>query len=388
MKINVKKRLQDCKILIIDDNEVERMVLRKILTKNHFVHIEEAVDGEDGLEKIIALKPDCIFLDIHMPKMDGIGVCNAMKEQQIHHEVVTIILTVEEDFEVKAQAFNAGAADFISKPLNEKEVLPRLTAHMERKLYQRIIEDDYQRIQEELREAKVLQNILLPEPMTLEAIKNAQELDIAEYYLPSSELGGDYLAVRKLSDTKTMLLTADITGHGVTAALYTFMLHTILQETISHDTPPGTLLEMINNKLHKLLPPNKFITLFLGIIDTEKGVLDYAAAASPPPLLFSNGYFRPLDTKGLPLSVIENPTYQTHTHLFHPGDALLIYSDAWIEIPDSQGQTLSEEALGSFILDRITAPAGEILQNVTHMFFERYGKAVPDDLSCIICKHP
>lgn len=386
-KLSDSDLMATSRILLVDDDAFQRMVIRQIVTDSGCLHIEEAADGREALELIRAWNPDLVFMDESMPLMGGLEVCKAMQQEDLYRDTIVIMQTAMDKAEFKAQAFDAGVTDFITKPLNAREVTSRMRAHLGRKILKEEIEKDYQAIQADLKEAVTLQGILLPQKGLLREIRDSQGLDIAQYYYPSSGLGGDYLAVRKLSDTRTLLLMADISGHGITAALYTFVLHTILEAQPLHELTPGEILGRVNEKLYSLMAVGKFATMFVGVVDVANSLMEYAAAASPDPLLFSGGTVTRLKTRGFLLGATPKGEYETLTCLFRKGDVLCLYSDALVETPDPQGRTLSEDVLNAHLFACLSEQAIDILHGTIGKFLMEYSTTPPDDLSFLVCKH-
>lgn len=379
--------LASTKILIVDDDRFQRMVIRQIMANCGFINIKEAEDGEEGLQKAIEWKPTLLFLDVNMPKLNGLAVSRALHKKKLHNDIIIIIQTAFEEAEFKAEAFDAGVTDFITKPLNAHEITARVLAHLERKILKDALDRDYKNLRDELHEATTLQQILLPQKEVLDDIRKTQKIDIAQYYKPSSQLGGDYLAVHKLSGSRTMLLNADISGHGITASLYTFALHTIIESLLLKELSPGEMLEEINNRLFSLIARGKFLTIFLAIIDTDNNSIEYAAAAAPEPLLFSNGKVIKLGTKGFLIGTQKNIKYKTCTQSFNKGDVLCLYSDAMIETPDKNGLMLSEDDLAGKVSKLVSKKSSAILDSTLKQFFDEYSQTPSDDLSLMVFKY-
>lgn len=114
-------------ILVVDDALFLRKTLSAILTRNGFNVIGEAVDGQDAVEKYIALKPDVVTMDITMPRLNGI---DAMKEILNQHPQAKIIMCSamgRQDFQ--KEAFDSGAVDFITKPFVEENIVEIINQH-------------------------------------------------------------------------------------------------------------------------------------------------------------------------------------------------------------------------------------------------------------------
>ena len=109
------------KVLIVDDAAFMRMVIKDILTKNGYEVIGEGVDGEDGVQKYKDLKPDLTFMDIVMPKMEGIDALKAIIEHDADAKVVMCSSIGQQS--VVSDAITIGARDFIVKPFDAAKVL-------------------------------------------------------------------------------------------------------------------------------------------------------------------------------------------------------------------------------------------------------------------------
>ena len=380
-----KKIALDSKILIIDDLKINRLMLMECCKYGGFRHIEEACDGQEGLDKIIEWKPDLIFTDMNMPHMNGLQLCLELQRQKLLGNMVVIMHTVVDKPSFKAQAFDAGIADFITPPFEEKEVLSRMMAHLERLFMHRKIELDYSRIHTELKEVAVLQGILLPNPLLLNDIKSMRGLDVSHYFRPATELAGDYLSVRKLSGKSVMLISVDVSGHGVKAALYAFLIHTLLEDSIIDNQMPGAILDVLNVKLHGLMPKGTFATIFLGLIDPTTRQLHYAGAASPHPMLLSEEKITMLNTRGCPLAVQKKSRYETHSVPFISGDTLFIYSDALLETANAEGNFIQEQVISDLLLANKLDDPSALIEHVLAVFMN-YSKKLRDDLSILVCR--
>jgi two-component system, chemotaxis family, chemotaxis protein CheY len=105
------------RILTVDDSRTMRDMLRMALVKAGF-HVIEAVDGAHGLEVLEQNGADVIITDINMPKLDGFGFIEAVREDATHRATPILVLTTESDPEKKSRARNAGATGWIVKPFN------------------------------------------------------------------------------------------------------------------------------------------------------------------------------------------------------------------------------------------------------------------------------
>ena len=112
------------KVLVVDDKQANRELLEGRLADLGY-DVREAKDGVEALDAVAAEEPDLILLDIDMPRLDGIAVCEQLKAHPIHRLIPIVILTASSDRETKLRGLAAGADDYLSKPFDSKELLIR-----------------------------------------------------------------------------------------------------------------------------------------------------------------------------------------------------------------------------------------------------------------------
>jgi CheY-like chemotaxis protein len=111
-------------ILIVDDNRITTKLMRRYLEANGF-DAREAYDGIECLESIRGSKPDFVIMDIMMPRMDGLSAVRALKSDPLTADVPVAILTALNDVETQTKAVEAGADDFLTKPIEEKLIVTK-----------------------------------------------------------------------------------------------------------------------------------------------------------------------------------------------------------------------------------------------------------------------
>ncbi len=378
--------LENAEIIIIDDNELESLTLKSFLSKAGFKKVKILNCGIMAIEEISERPPDIVFLDIVMHNINGIDVCKNIRSIHNGSDMIIIMQTGLELSQLKARSFDAGADDYITKPIFYEEVIARTISHLEKQFLNRRNLMDYQRIQQELQEAVVLQNILLPEESTIESIKNSSSIDISHYYHPASELGGDYISVRRLSDSKIAIISSDVSGHGITGALYSFAIHTLLSDDNLLNKQPAEVLFELNNKLHSMMVTGKFATIFVGVIDCDNLEMTYSAAANPQPFIISEGKTRLLETRAIPLGVKKDNTYQNKKYHFQKNDLMFLYSDALLETVDSNGLNFDEADITSLLCESSDKDSGGVLRKIMEKFNTRFGSNLIDDLTLLVCK--
>jgi len=126
----VPKIFESATILIVDDNRVNLKIATKFLEKSG-IKVLATRNPKIGLQQAKEAKPDIILLDIVMPEMDGFEACSLLKEDLDTKHIPVIFMTSLSQIDDKIKAFNAGGVDYLTKPLEEKELLARVKAQLQ-----------------------------------------------------------------------------------------------------------------------------------------------------------------------------------------------------------------------------------------------------------------
>lgn len=333
-----------CKILIADDESLVCRLIAGILKRQQFCNFSFASGGYSALEQIDTFQPDIILLDVQMPDLSGLEVCERIRARPECVDMPILIHSATFDRKAMGVLFAAGASDFLSKPINPSELVSRVTVHLERRKSMRALRDYRERTSQELEAARRMQFELLPAATEQRRIASAAAARIGSYSRSSSEIGGDIWGVLPISEGSFGVFLADFAGHGVTAALNTFRLHALIHEhkNLHHD--PCRLLAMLNERLVGMLSPGQFATFLYVVLEPSADRLRFASAGAPPAII-STGDTSLVDASGLPLGVIRGAAYQLHERPFPIGSTLLIYSDGLSEFPNPDGIRIGDEGL-------------------------------------------
>jgi serine phosphatase RsbU (regulator of sigma subunit) len=202
-----------------------------------------------------------------------------------------------------------------------------------------------ERIEQELRVARLIQQTLLP--------KSAPELggyQIAAYYRPAREVGGDFYDFLDLEDGRLGLIVGDASGKGIPAALVMANTRGMLRAGAQISDSPSEVLERVNNTLYPDIPPNMFVTCLAALLDCRAGRLQYANAGHDPPYLrHADGVSKELRATGMPLGLMPNMSYEQKEITLKPGDSVLLYSDGLVEAHDPKGEMFGFPRMQGFV---------------------------------------
>ena len=208
-------------VLVVDDTPLNISVITGALKDTYRTKV--ATNGPKALAIAAGEeKPDLILLDVMMPEMDGYEVCQRLKANPETRDIPVIFLTAQTEAEDETRGFEVGAVDYVHKPFSPAVMKARVATHLalrdtREKLAQQLIA-----IQKELETARLIQQSILPE-----AVPQIAGLDIAARYIPMTSVAGDFYDFLVVDDKRVGILVADVSGHGMPAALIASMLKKI-----------------------------------------------------------------------------------------------------------------------------------------------------------------
>ena len=334
-------------ILIVDDNPTNVMLIREILRKAEYKGIYTAASakemyktlGLDGTGKIAANTNesgiDLILLDMMMPEIDGLEACRHLQTLPHLRDIPIIMVTAIADANTLADALDAGAVDYVTKPINRTELLARIRLALRLKHEKDWHKERDRHIREELRLAASVQYSVLSEPYTDERIQ------IDAIYQPSEELAGDLYAWFPLDDHRYGILFMDMMGHGVSSALLCMFIASSLRNTVLSGLSPDQVMQALNNKFQYLHMSDQlmmyYMTAIYVIVDTKQHTITYANAGHPPGIVvMEDGTVIHLDSTGHPVGMFPEIEIETKTVPCSSNYRLALYTDGLFEAADEQ----------------------------------------------------
>jgi PAS domain S-box-containing protein len=202
-----------------------------------------------------------------------------------------------------------------------------------------------QRIEQELQVARLIQQTLLPK-----SLPGLAGYDMAAYYQPAREVGGDFYDFLELEDGRLGLVIGDVSGKGVPAALVMAITRTMLHAAYRLGSPaPGEILEQVNNILQPDIPPNMFVTCLVALLDSRIGRLQYANAGHDLPYVRHADGVSELRATGMPLGLMSNMSYEQKEIALKPGESVLLYSDGLVEAHDPRREMFGFPRMQEFV---------------------------------------
>lgn len=323
-------------ILIVDDTPANIQIAQSILKNEYKIRV--ATSGAKALELVKATPtPALVLLDVEMPGMDGYEVCHCLKASAATRDIPVIFLTGKTETEDETRGFEVGAVDYVHKPFSPPVVKARIRTHLALRAVREQLAKQLFTIGRELEMVRQIQLAILPRATPKQA-----GLEIAARYLPMGSVAGDFYDFIVVDEKHVGILIADVSGHGLPAALIASMLQVALTAQIGHASEPGRVLAGLNKALCGKFK-HDFVTAAYLFVDMEKSFMSYAGAGHPPLLLWQGGIgsASEVSENGLLLGHFPEETYSTVQVPVQPGDRAMLYTDGILE-----ARNLSEEMFG------------------------------------------
>ncbi|KAA2315430.1 fused response regulator/phosphatase [Pseudooceanicola sediminis] len=399
------------RVLVVDDSRLQRRVLATLLGGWGF-EVHEADGGEEALALCHSVNPDLVISDWMMPGMDGISFCKAFRQIPREHYGYFILLTSKADKTDAAAGLDAGADDFLTKPVNKAELRARLNAgerilDMQRQLTEknRIIRQTVDKLQaahdsidSDLIEAKKLQQSLVRE--------RYRDFGLAKVSLllrSAGRVGGDLVGYYPINARCFGCFAIDVSGHGITSALMTARLAGYLSSAVpEHNVAiqalgdgsyvPRPLAEVarhLNDLVLSEVRTEHYFTMVLAHVSLIDGSVRLVQAGHPHPVVQrANGTIEEIGQGGVPVGLLPDVTFEEVAVTLEPGDRLLIQSDGIVECPDASGALLGEKGLFEFLNDLRDVAGAPLLEAILWKLGDYAGAdEFPDDISAVLVEY-
>ena len=378
MTINDEKKV----VLVVDDAPANIHIVNEILRDTYKVKI--ATNGAKGLELAAATPgPDLILLDVIMPGMDGYEVCTRLKANPATRDIPVIFLTGQTETSDETRGFEVGAVDYIHKPFSPAVVAARVHTHLALRETRELLERQLEAIRHEMDTAREIQLSILPQD-----IPRIPGLDIAANYIPMTSVAGDFYDFIVVDEKRIGILVADVSGHGMPAALIASMLKIAFAAQSDRACDPAQVLLGLNQSLCGKFQGH-YVTAAYALIDTEKQTLCYAGAGHPPLVLREGGSGKASSVleNGLFLGYFPSANYSSVEVPFRKGDWVVLYTDGVSEMMNASEDQFGEDRLKQFLQDRAVPPAagfaGSLLKHLAAWSGHDSGREPDDDVTLL-----
>src|SRR3954469_2694213 len=369
-------------ILVVDDTPLNISVITGALKDTYKTKV--ATSGAKALAIAAAdEKPELILLDVMMPEMDGYEVCRRLKADPTTREIPVIFLTAQTEVEDETRGFQVGAVDYVHKPFSPAVMKARVHTHLVLRETREKLAQQLLAIQKELETARLIQQSILPE-----AVPQIDGLDIAARYVPMTAVAGDFYDFIGVDSQHVGILVADVSGHGMPAALIASMLKIALAAQSAHAQDPARVLQGLNQALCGKFQ-HHYVTAAYVFVDMERRTLSYAGAGHPPLLMWgaASPGVRDVTENGLFLGMFEFATYSSVNVSLAPGDRGLLYTDGISETNNPEGAEFGSERFPQFLEAQKNGSANQLadglLEELARWSARGEGEDLDDDITMV-----
>ena len=396
------------RVLVVDDSRAQRRILTASLQRWGF-DVREADSGGAALRICTDYAPDLVLSDWMMPGMTGLEFCRLFRGLARDSYGYFILLTSKSEKDEVAIGLDAGADDFLTKPVNAAELRARIAAgarilQMERELTDKNrlitstlneLQSLYDSLDSDLIEAKKLQQSLVSE-----RYRDFGTAEVSLLLQSAGHVGGDLVGMFPITESRIGLYGIDVSGHGISSALMTARLAGYLSSSVPEQNlalqktrgggfaprPPAEAIAMLNRVIMSEMETEHYFTIALADVDLMRGHAIIAQAGHPyPALQRASGTVEFIGQGGLPVGLIDAAEFQQFEVTMAPGDRLLIHSDGVTECAARDGALLDEAGLARILRDLRQTRGPAFLESLIWKLSDFAGDAdFQDDISAVL----
>ncbi|MCL6269808.1 SpoIIE family protein phosphatase [Sansalvadorimonas sp. 2012CJ34-2] len=393
-------------VLIVEDARDQLHLLSAIVRKlGHKVH--QAMDGLEALS-ILEAEPEIriVVSDWMMPNMDGIALCESIRNGRFDRYIYFILLTGQTDHDALVRGLSVGADDFLHKPVDYKELEVRLkgggrVVALEQSLEQKNMElsQALLTVEKDLESAASTQEALLAQPAVINGV------GFEWHFQPSKILGGDMFGYHAVDDEHVMFYQLDVAGHGIPSALFSFALNNLLMDADGRTSmlreelskppwyrvlAPHEVVAKLNQRFQASADSMLYFTMIYGVVHTPSGRVTMTHAGHPATFWVrpQTGDIQMLADSGVPVGMMPNMSWETREIQLKPGDRLFMYSDGMTECESPGEEQFGEPRLQELLHESRELPMTEMIEQVWKELCAWRGQSsFDDDMTCLVLEY-
>lgn len=376
------------KVLIADDNQIDRLVLSRIV-RNQGYDVFEAENGALAVTAYEEFRPDIVLMDVMMPVMDGREAARRIKADAGEEFVPVIFLTSLTDAQSLADCLDSGGDDFLSKPYNPIILKAKISSFYRMREMHRMLQAQRDTI-------AIHNEHLLHEQHVAKAVFDnvahagcLSAPNIRFMLSPLAVFNGDVLLAARNPAGGMYVLLGDFTGHGLPAAIGAMPLAEIFYGMTAKGFALSDILREINLKLKGILPVGFFCCAVVAELNFDRKIMNVWMGGVPDCYLLraTSGEVETLSSRNLPLGVLSNEKFKDEMveYQVDAGDRLFVWSDGIQEARNPHGEMFGEERLRDvFVTTQNPEDVFDAIQTALNDFLE--GSGNDDDTTLLELK--
>jgi sigma-B regulation protein RsbU (phosphoserine phosphatase) len=371
--------------MVVDDEpDLQMLMLQKFRhkVKNKEYEFLFAENGSEALESIENNRDVSLILsDINMPRMDGLTMLNELQSLN-RPDLKTIMVSAYGDMENIRTAMNRGAYDFVTKPIDFKDMettIEKTLKEVNRILKNKELEEQFEALNYDLDMAARIQQKILQQDFPV--FPDDKRFDIFADMMAAKHVGGDFYDFFMFDEDHLSFFIGDVAGKGMPAAIYMAVCRTMLKAIGSEIKDPARCIAKVNNMLIPESDISTFVTVFYGLLNLKTGELSYCNGGHNLPYIASaDGKVTEVkDVGGLLLGKFEEAPYEMATIQLNPGDSIVTFTDGVTEAENEDQNFFDEERVIKYLEKNASKNLNSIVKGLFLEVMKFTGAAVQSD---------
>ena len=377
------------KILIVDDEAINRSLLANMLHNAGYGQCVEAVDGIEAVKKFKNEKPDLVLLDVVMPGLSGFDVAPIIRELAKGSYLPILFITALEDKESLVRCLDVGGNDFVIKPFDRHILIAKIRAHLKIRALSERIEQQNKALR--LFNQRVAREHAIVEHIFSHAIVNRPEVmaHFDCFLKPAETFNGDLFLCESSPRGGIYFVVGDFTGHGLASAIGALPVTRAFQELSQQGVSISEIITELNRVLIKFLPSDMFMAAVVGEINAGGNRVNLWQGGMPAVIVSAktDSGLRSIPSRHMALGILDEHELNTDCDTIQLGcnEQLVICSDGLIESTNQKGEMLLEEGLVDIVKKQIRTH-GKIESNALFLSAKKHcaASSFHDDVTLVV----
>ena len=395
------------KLLVVTDTPEDVEVLRSQLGEGGY-ELDQTWGSEAALRAIEQDRPDLVLLDLTNQESDGVELCGKLRSRPETEATPVIVIAEQSGVQQGRQVLDIGADGLICRPFEAVELLTRVQTLLRMKdLHDKIAEQNRRsmeanerldhlnqeltarnrELEQGLAMAHRLQEALMPQHYP-----HVKNVGFSHKYTPAEIIGGDVFQIRGVDENRAAIFIADVSGHGVRAAIVTSIVKTVIDYIDVTNKTPSEVLKDFNSRFRSVLgpmTPQIYATGIFMLVNGQERKLSVACAGHPAPLhicksRLSAEPLMDIDLTGPALGFLSDPEYPTVECQLGVGDIVLGLTDGVYEVLNERQEMFGLRRLQQFVADNARLVPRDLIQRIISETDEFMGTTRRPDDVCIV----
>lgn len=346
------------KILIVDDEAINRTLLTNMLYNAGYKQCVEAVNGIEALDKFTKEQPDLVLLDVVMPGLSGFDVAPKIRQLATGPYLPILFITALEDKDSLVRCLEVGGNDYATKPFDRHILIAKIRAHLKIRALSEYVEEQNKTLR--LFNQRVAREHAIVEHIFSHAIVNHPDVQghFDCFLKPAETFNGDLFLCEASPSGGIYFIVGDFTGHGLASAIGALPVTRAFQELSQQGVSVSEIVGELNQILIKFLPSDMFMAAVVGEINAGGNRITIWQGGMPAVIIpaASDVGLRKFTSRHMALGILQEHELNTDTDTIHLGhhEQLIVCSDGLIEIANDEGDMLLEDGLVDIIKEHMT----------------------------------